>query len=97
MYMPLRSSRVFLLCKGIGIFHSEGIFDILLAIDFSRSLLKIIECAYVVQTSRMILMVVCQKYCIKMRYTFAKHLLPEVRACVHKNGKAFIFNEYARS
>ena len=71
MDVPLRSTRVFLLGKCVGIFLPERFFDIGLAIDFCRKPLKVVEGADVVKSSGVVFVIVCQEDSVQMAHPCA--------------------------
>ena len=71
MDVPLRSTRVFLLGKCVGIFLPERFFDIGLAVDFCRESFQVVEGAYVVQPSSVVFVVVSQEDSVQMAHSCA--------------------------
>ena len=97
MDTPLWSAWIFVLCKSIGIFHTERILHVLLAIDLCCLLLKVVERSDVVQPSSMVLVVMGKQNSVKVRHTCSKHLLSEIRTRIHQNGQSFILHQHAGS
>ena len=56
--LPVWRSGIFVFCKCIGVFHTQGIFYIFLTIYVGGLLVMVVECADIVESSGMVLMVV---------------------------------------
>ena len=93
--MPLRCAGIFGFCKGIAIFHPERILYIFFAIYLTCASFKVIECADVIQSSCVVLMIVGEQDGIKVGHSLAEHLLSEIRTCIHENAQSLVIHENA--
>ena len=84
---------------GIGVVR-EGVVEIFsydtlyafLSIDVGGSVLKIVECPYVVETSDMVLVGVCEQNGVDSFYVFAEHLLAEVGTGIDDDCRSVVFD-----
>ena len=95
MNMPLRSTWIFLLSKGIAVFHPQRILYIFLAEYFACTSFQIVERADVVKTTCVILMIMGEQDCIKVGNSLSEHLLSEVRTCIYKDPHAAVVHQSA--
>ena len=93
MHVKFRGALVLYLGKCIRVFALEGVLDVFFAENADRVMVHQIECPYVIQASRVILVIVCQEDGIDMPDSRPEHLIPEVRTCVHENGKSSVLHE----
>ena len=91
--VPFRSTGVFVLREGVGVFAAERILHIRLAVDIDRVALAQVEGTDVVQSGRMVLVVVREQDGVQVIHPGAQHLVAEVRSGVHQDGQAAVFHQ----
>jgi len=79
--------------KGVRVFHLETSEDSFFAVNGCGLVLEIIEGSDIVKSSGVVLVLMCQKYGIKVLYTVGEGLVPEIRSAVYQKLEAFIFHK----
>ena len=96
VHVPLGRSGVFVLGEGVGVLGLDGPERFLFTEDLHGLLVDIIERPHVVQSARMVLVLVRQEDGIQVADPLCEHLHPEIRSCVDEKGHSFVFHEGRR-
>ena len=92
MDMPFRRSGVFLFGKRVAVFAAEGIEHFPFAVDFHAAAVDVIERAHVVQSARMVFVVVGQQDGVQVAEPGPEHLAAEIRSGVDEDLQAAVFH-----